>query len=222
MIKFAIIIPDRGDRPELLKHCMWQIKRQTIQPDHIELVDYKPLSDKKDITQRYRIGYENLKGKGFDVIFFIENDDYYAPDYFEIMLGEWVKAGKPELFGTWYTYYYHIKLFAYLKMTHSERSPAMSTMILPDINIKWCVDEEPYTDQHLWMVSGLKGKIFKPEKHICLGIKHGVGLTGGDCHLNRLDRYKINKGALDSNKEFLKSVVDSESFEFYTNYFNHE
>lgn len=223
MTKFAVIIPDRGDRPTLLEHCLQLIKKQTVQPDHIELVNYEPKSDKKDITQRYRSGYENLRGKGFDVIFFIENDDYYHPTYFEVMLFEWKIAGRPDLFGTSYTYYYHIKLFAYFIMRHSERSSAMSTMIKPDLEFNWCIDEEPYTDTHLWMVAKINSKvIFTPNKILCLGIKHGTGLTGGDCHVNRLERFIINKGQLDENKDFLKTNCDPQSFEFYTNYFKNE
>lgn len=223
MIKFAVIIPDRGDRPKFLAHCIELILKQTIQPDHVELVNYKPLSEKKDITQRYRIGYDNLRGKGFDVIFFIENDDFYKSNYFETMITEWVKAGKPNLFGTRYTYYYHIKLFAYFKMQHIERCSAMSTMIKPDLNFNWCVDEQPYTDTHLWSVAQIENKVtFLPDSILCLGIKHGIGITGGDCHANRLERFKINKGQVDVNKEFLRSVCDNPSFNFYNNYFTDE
>ena len=91
----------------------------------------------------------------------------------------------------------------------------MSTLLKPDLEFPWCRDIEPYTDIHLWNV--LRGTIFKPEKHICLGIKHGEGMCGGFAHVNKLNRY-IN---FDPEKKFIQTIMDKESFDFYANYFSH-
>ena len=73
-MKIACIIPDRSDRPQFLEHCIKMLKNQTVKVDHIEVVNYPAESNRPDITQRYRIGYETVsKLGGFDVIFFIEN-----------------------------------------------------------------------------------------------------------------------------------------------------
>lgn len=212
-MKIGIIIPDRKDRPLFLENCLRLIKNQTLQPTIIEVINYEPESDNVDITQRYRRGYEKLRNKGLDVIALMENDEWYSPEYLEIMVNGWIKHGKPEIFGTNYTVYYHIKLFSYFTMHHLTRSSAMSTLITPDMDIKWCVDEQPYTD--IWLWKQLQGVTFTPPKIICLGIKHGVGKCGGMAHVDKLHRYVGN----DTNKDYLRSVVDNESFNFYSNYF---
>jgi len=212
-MKIGIIIPDRNDRPLFLANCLRLIKNQTLQPEIIEVVNYEPESDNVDITQRYRRGYDKLRNKGLDVIAFMENDEWYSPKYLEIMTNGWIDNGKPEIFGTNYTIYYHIKLFSYFTMHHLTRSSAMSTLITPDLVIKWCVDEQPYTD--IWLWKQLQGVTFTPPEIICLGIKHGVGKCGGMAHVDKLHRYVGN----DENKDYLRSVVDNESFNFYSNYF---
>lgn len=212
-MKIGIIIPDRNDRPLFLENCLRLIKNQTLQPTIIEVINYEPESSNVDITQRYRRGYEKLRNKGLDIIALMENDEWYSPKYLEIMVDGWIKHGKPEIFGTNYTIYYHIKLFSYFTMHHLTRSSAMSTLITPDMDIKWCVDEQPYTD--IWLWKQLQGVTFTPSEIICLGIKHGVGKCGGMAHVDKLHRYVGN----DINKYYLRSIVDSESFNFYSNYF---
>jgi len=226
-MKIAVIIPDKNDRPRFLENCLRMIEAQTFKPHIIKLVNNKfleinsegyvvPQEDVCDITLRYRYGYESLRNQDIDVVFLMENDDWYSPTYIETMLKELEKHDRPDIFGTNYTIYYHIKLFSHLTMLHNRRSSAMSTILKPDLNFNWCSDNEPYTDLHLWNV--IKGVTFKPEKHICIGIKHGTGLCGGRLHSERLHRY-INK---DINKSFLKAALDPESFKFYSNYFEHE
>jgi len=217
--KIAVLIPDRGDRPAFLKNCIEMIERQTIKPAHVEIVNYRPKSEAIDITQRYRIGYSELSGKGFDCILFIENDDYYHSQYIEMMYNQWLRSGKPDLLGTSYTIYYHITLRKYTVMKHRSRASAMNTLIRPDLNLKWCADSEPYTDMWLWMredVNQLSRVVFTPDKVYSLGIKHGVGKCGGANHTTRLHRYDH----LDSDMSYLKSVVDPVSFAFYQKFNN--
>lgn len=210
-IKIGVIIPDRGDRPKLLKNCLRMLDAQTIQPWVTVVVNHKPYNDFCDITQRYRMGYDSLRNCGLDCIFLIENDDYYSPDYLQIMVDKWVESGKPEILGTNYTIYYHIKEKAYFTMKHERRASAMNTMLKPDIKINWPVDHEPYTDLFLWKT--LKGFTFSPPTIISIGIKHGIGLCGGRNHNDYMHRY-INK---DSDSLFLREYMDDKSFNFYTN-----
>lgn len=222
-MKVGIIVPDRGDRPQFMQHCNWLISQQTFKPICSALIDYVPESNEKDISQRYRRGYEKLRGRDLDCILLIESDDWYAPTYIETMVNAWQLAGKPDIFGTNYTVYYSLRLWAGFIMRHTERSSAMSTLIKPDMDFDWPPDHEPYTDTHLWMVSHhtntntrLTQAVFKPDPIICLGIKHGIGLTGGNGHTTHMHRY-INT---DPDKAWLKSVVDPTSFEFYSHVLN--
>lgn len=158
-----------------------------------------------------------MQNRALDVIALWENDDFYHPTYLETMVEHWLMEGKPDIFGTNYTIYYHIKLRKYYRMDHHTRASAMNTLLKPGLNINWPVDHEPFTD--LWLWRQMKGNTFTPSKHISIGIKHGVGLTGGKSHVDRFDRYDPPRGTDDADLKFLKENMDAESFEFYSNYF---
>lgn len=213
-MKVGIIIPDRNDRPDFLGNCLRMIAAQTLRPVIVELVNDKPISDNVDITWRYKLGYERFWKHDVDVIALMENDDWYAPEYLEVMVNAWNNHGRPDIFGTAYTIYYHLKLRSYFKFNHDERASAMNTLLKPHLVFPWCVDHEPFTDVYLW--DTLKGVTFKPEKHISVGMKHGVGMSGGRFHTDRLHRFK------ESDNGFLEATLDKESFEFYTNLFKND
>ena len=193
----------------LLAHCLKMMNRQTLKPAEILIVDFPATSKAVDITKRYRVGYESLYSKGFDFIAFIENDDWYAADYLEIMAANWKKYGRPDIFGLRRTIYYHIHQAAWFPMNHITRSSAMNTIIKPNLKIKWPLDHDPYTDIALW--EQLNGITHSPNKEICMGMKHGTGLCGGANHTDFMHRY-IN---LDSDQSYLLSIVDNDSFKFY-------
>lgn len=220
-MKVGVLIPTRGDRPLFLENYLRMVRTQTHQPARIHVVDYKPFSNSCDISQRYKLGYTLMTGfNDVDVVAFMEDDDYYAPDYLETMVKAWENHGKPDIFGTNYTIYYHIRLRKYYKMTHHTRASAMNTLIKPGLKINWPKDDDPFTDLWLWTRSGLEGKTFDPGRHISIGIKHGVGLTGGQSHVDRLDRYNPPRGTDDPDFKFLKETIDAESFKFYSTYFS--
>lgn len=208
-MKIGVIIPHRNNRPHFIKNCFRMIDAQTVQPDVIELVNDAPISDKKDITWRYRTGYDRLRNKGIDVVFLIEDDDWYHPRYIEVMMNLWIANGCPEILGHSYTIYYHMYLKKHFIFNHDDRSSAMNSMIKADLDFEWCDDSEPYTDLHLWKT--LNGKIVDPGHIICMGMKHGIGMSGGQNHLCKLHRYKNN---ID-----IKSIMDPDSFLFYDQYF---
>lgn len=210
-MKIAIIIPDRGDRPKFLDNCLRMIQGQTIKPNFVHVVNEPPKDNECDITLRYKIGYESVSEKNnFDLILLMENDDFYAPNYIETMINAWISHGKPEIFGTNYTIYYHLNERAFFTMNHSRRASAMNTLIKPNLNIQWPQNNDPYTDIALW--KQLNGITFRPENIISIGIKHGVGKCGGKNHKCNMHRY-INK---DKNFDFLKQNMDVQSFNFYT------
>ncbi len=217
-MRIGVLIPDRRDRPRFLENCYRMIEAQTLEPSVVVCVDYAPKDSNVDITPRVKHGYDLLTAAGVDVIAIIENDDWYSPDYLKTMVENWERWKRPDLFGTCYTIYYHIALKAYYTMEHHQRASLMNTMIKPGLTFPWCVDIEPYLDLHLWQT--IKNRIvFRPEKHIAIGIKHGVGLCGGGSHV--LDeKGRIAKRYVNPDNGLLKSTLDEESFKFYDNYFN--
>lgn len=213
LAKIGVIIPDRCDRPLFRKHCEYLLKQQTIYSSlRIIWMDQDPLDEAVDITKRYRIGYQSLsKHYGVDVIAFMENDDWYAPNYLETMVRAWIQQGRPDLFGTTYTIYYHLKLKKYFTFHNSQKSHMMNTLIKPGLTFNWPPDHDPYTDQWLWMgPSNIQKKlVIKPAEIISIGMKHGVGLCGGRNHVNQLNRFT------EEDNGFLKNTVDPKSFDFY-------
>lgn len=212
-VKIAVIIPDRGDRPEFVEHLKFMLQQQTVKPDAILLANWKAKSDECDITYRYKRAYEFAsKHESIDLIMFMENDDFYHVKYIETMVNEWLNSGRPDIIGTAYTIYYHIGLLKYFTMEHYSRASMMNTCIKPNLKINWCADNDPYTDMCLW--KQLNGHVFKPDFTISIGIKHNVGLSGGHFHGDKLHRY-VND---DSNMYFLKGLTNCEkSIEFYKN-----
>jgi hypothetical protein len=196
---------------------------QTLAPTHIEVVNFTPLDDNVDITLRYRTGYERLRNRGLDMIAFIENDDYYHPQYLEYMVNEWMLHGKPELLGPNRSIYYHLGIRKYLTMIHYSRASACNTLIKPDLeNIPWGEDNNPYTDLQLWTyLPGLK-RTFQPDAIYSIGIKHGIGKVGGPRHTDRLEKYNPQGNDMDAHKkddphfEWLQANMDAESFQFYS------
>lgn len=226
-MNIAVITPDRGDRPEFLACLRTMLENQILKPDHVELVNYPPKSTLPDITERYRIGYEKLSKMGFDVILFMENDDYYSPKYIQEMILEWQLAGFPDLFGTTFTTYYHIGLRKYFTFYHSERASMMNTLIRTNLKINWPADHEIFTDMFLWTrhdcLNGTKG-LWTPPDNLSIGIKHGVGMCGGRQHSTGLHRYTIQGGLGNERsggrddvelKWLSERVKDSSIFEFY-------
>tara|TARA_R110001599_G_C12152784_1_gene651615 strand:+ start:204 stop:791 length:588 start_codon:yes stop_codon:yes gene_type:complete len=186
------------------------IAAQTLQPDEVLVIDFPATDGKKDITKRYKEGYNKLRNKGLHAIFLMENDDWYCTTYFEQMMAAWKLSDCPDIFGTSNTIYYHIEINAWFTFYHSTRSMAMSTLIRPDLNIEWPVDEDPYTDISLWSQLQSKVVYIFPEL-ICLGIKHGTGLCGGENHSTAMERFIHD----DSNFMLLKNHMDEDSLSFY-------
>ena len=181
-MKVALVIPTRGDRPQFLKQCHHLISRQTLQPNEIIFVDYAPKSSFKDITQRYRKGVEKATKRGCECVIFWEDDDWYHPTYNEWLLDSWVKCKKPSHFGVGETYYYNITANARLYMPHPNRTSMFCTMLKLPYGGSWPADHYPYLDMHFHKSGKVKTVDFPSNKVLAIGIKHGVGMTGGGGH----------------------------------------
>lgn len=210
-MKIGVVVPDKCDRPEFLKHCLFLLGKQTVKPDVIHVIDKDFGIKGVDITARYKFGLKKVfEDDDCDVCFFIENDDWYSENYIETMLYLWDAHNRPSLFGLETSVYYHIGLKKYNKMFHAGRASAFSTMCTFEIlKCNFPNDTDVFFDIALWKTS-LSKKTVVPHKEICLGIKHGEGLCGGRAH-SSVFPYKNN----DIDMDYLKSIVDKESFEFY-------
>lgn len=203
----AIIIPTRGDRSKFLDYAMKLINRQTVKPDDVIIVDHPAKKGVKDLTERYRIGYE--LAKRYDVALPWEDDDYYRPTYIETMLKLWEDHPELELIGANTTTYYHIFKKKYHVIQTKIHSSMMCTSIRGGLDIDWPSDDTVFLDLQLW--HKMNGRLFNIGAQ-CLGIKHGVGVCGGRGHTSNLCDIP------DPDGSHLLKLTDQESFEFYRNY----
>jgi hypothetical protein len=202
--RFAVIIPDRNDRPELIQHCLNQLSRMTIKPDKIFHVNWPPISAHIDLCERVYDAVMRAKEFGIDLVFIIENDDYYPANYFE-RFGDL----NADFFGDDLTYYYHLKTRQYKSMYHPGRSSLFTTgfRISALGNFQWGGDV--FLDMRLWE-HAKKNKLKKMFVNTgAIGIKHGIGKCGGKGH-----RMKMQN--CDTHMSWLKSRVDPESYLFYS------
>lgn len=207
-MKFCVIIPSRGDRPQFTEQCFRQLYRMTLKPDKIYHINHKPINNDFDLVHRVKSGVEFAKKDGFDLCFIIEDDDHYGADYFERFASYFDNY---EFFGQNFSYYYHIgnRTWQLLDRDHKHRSSLCATgfKISAINNFEWPpLFGKPFLDVPLWKYARHKKRIFIDTGMI--GIKHGIGVTGGIGH----KREWPNK---DPNLTWLKGKVDKDSFEFY-------
>src|SRR5690606_6048878 len=145
MEQFAVIIPDRNDRPEFTKHCLMQIQRMTLQPDKIIHVNWPAITNEIDLVERVYHGVLAAKGMGIDLVFIMENDDYYPADYFE-RFGDM----KADFFGDDLTFYYNLKSRSYSSFPHKYRSSLFTTgfRISKLKDFQWTGNQ--FVDMRLW------------------------------------------------------------------------
>ena len=200
-MNFATITPDRGDRPQFLDFCKHQLSRMNTKPGHSYFISNPPTGHQVDLVPRIRLGIERAQADGFDMIFIIENDDFYPKDYFD---------GIPDanFIGSRVTTYYNLKNNTYQEFHHPERSSLFTTgfKISALANYRWPHDEFVNLDVHLWNGPGALSKVKRTTGAI--GIKHGVGKLGGRGH-------GMTMANEDKNWEWLKKNVDQEAYAFY-------
>lgn len=214
MMKIGIVIPTRGhERETFLEFAKQQIKKQTRQPDVVEIVDFVPANDVPDITQRYRIGCEKIR-RQCDVIVFWEDDDYYSPGYIERIESEF-NRDNIELVGIDSTVYYNIFTRRFVELKHPGRASMMSTAIRTSAlnKLLWPVDSYKWTDLFLWQrTPGVSKRTIRVDRPICIGIKHGIGLCGGGGHVRdwaKFDQY-------DPKYSYLEANTDIDAVRFYS------
>lgn len=207
MEKFAIIIPDRCDRPELLEHCIYQMERQTVKPDFKYIIDYRPKSSSVDLIARVRRGIELAEKDGIDIVYIIENDDYYPDDYFEKnSIQDFDFVGIP------FTHYYHIMTGGHRYIENLNSSSLFCTGLRINAlkKFQWPAFIGIKLDHILWGYAADQCRcklLLTPA--LPIGIKHGLGFCPGAGHNKNL------YSDFDKNYSWLRSHVRPESFDFY-------
>lgn len=216
-MKIGLLIPTRGDRELFLNQAKKLLAKQTRQPDAIEIIDFPGEPGVKDITKRYRIGFDLLFNKRkCDAVVLFEDDDYYAPEYVEYLISMWELYDKPELFGFNSTLYYNLLSKQYEIFYHPGRASACLTLVTPAIlKMQFPPDDYSYLDMIIWdkKKNPCYSVSIDQPRLLHAGIKHGVGLVGGSGH-NIVRNYykKVDNPSF----QYLRSVIDAEDIGFYT------
>jgi len=204
MEKFAVIIPDRNDRPELTEFCFRQLSRMTKKPDEVIHVNFKPVDEGYDLVERIHYGIMAAKGMGIDLCFIMENDDNYPADYFE-RFGDM----SADFFGDDLTFYYNLKNRTFKSFYHKGRSSLFTTGFRASKLDGFQFSGDNMIDIRLWRWAADKKLKTRWINSGCIGIKHGLGLCGGKGHKMHWPENH------DPKMNWLKSRVSDESFDFY-------
>lgn len=193
-VKIGAITPHRNLRPILLARMHEYMTRQTVKIDEHVFVDYPQVKHPFDLTDRYKLGLAGMRDK-FDVIFLIDDDDYYPRDYVGRYIEEWTRAGKPEIFGIGESYFYHPEVRAvWYRSAHPNNvACGYCTMLRGDVidKIDWSRIDPLWTDIGLWRQ--LEGKQFNPGPYV-IGIKHGRGSCAAAGHNRWFYERAVEKG----------------------------
>ncbi len=205
---FCTITPTRVDRPAFLEFCKYQLSRMTVKPDKSYFIDYPPISSSFDLVPRIRLGIEQAKNDGFDLVFIIEEDDWYGSNYFD-------NIPDVDFIGQDSSHYYNLRNNTHQEFSHPKRSSLFTTgfkISALAFGYQFPPHEYINLDVHLWSKApkgwGANRGSIAMRKTGAIGIKHGIGKCGGRGH-------KMVMNNKDLNWEWLKSNVDQEAFIFY-------
>jgi hypothetical protein len=195
-MRIGVITATSGERPHLLKQCIHYVQRQTVKSS-IHLIMNGP----ETLKTKYKNGLDQLKDK-VDIVFFMEDDDYYPRNYLEKMLEYRDWAGDPDIFGIKETFFYHPEFKAYwYKLNEKEEACAFQTCVKTSAieKIDWSLIDSVFVDAGLWRQ--LEGSTIELGQPLSIGIKHGRGKTLASGH-NKW--FFEEKSKLQSNKEYAK------------------
>lgn len=188
MKKLCILTPDCGDRPDFLRHCQYQMAKQTLKGIHHFVISWPPKNDVPDLTLKIRLMFEQLvKEQRFTHVAIIENDDYYPDNWLEI-----VNSFDFDLLGIETTYFYHLNYRKWKLWEHPGHSSLFCTAFKIEalLDYPWPSDSELYLDIHLWKTFNMRlnplsivsdCKLIVPPE-FPIGIKHNIGFCPGSHH----------------------------------------
>jgi len=229
----GVLIPTQHKRDFFLYKSLDMLKRQTLQPDEVLVMDWAHVAKIDiDLNWRYINGLIYLFNIGCDCIALWEEDDYYSDDYLKNVITLYQQSGKPNLFGIRNTIYYHLGLKRFALLRHPGHASAMG-MVLGRGIFNECVPNEWDLDFDYFLTRRVKNAVYvglndftKDEPVISIGIK-GFPTSDTMGHKKESQIYHSNaKNSLylssvfdDSNLEFLKKHTGV-FFEFYLSLIN--
>lgn len=204
-MKFAIIVPDRNDRPELTAFAFKQLSRMSASPEKVYHINYTPVGEGFDLIDRVFLGCVKAKNDGIDWVFIFENDDYYPFNYFDRFLPYMEKY---DFIGQDFTTYYNLQNLTYRTFDHPHRSSLFTTAFRISAlnNFEWPDNSKPFLDIELWKYARFKRRKFIETG--AMGMKHGLGLCGGKGH-------QFNMPGKDNDLVYLRQHTDEIGFQFY-------
>lgn len=217
-----------GDRPEAFAICESFLKRQTVRPAQMLVLDDGETPTKTTLSQDY-FYWPEYKGRGSlvkkirraladglikgDAIVFVEDDDYISDDCIE-----WHIAGLKQfsLFGEGRALYYNVHRrfwFEHTNLKHASLCATSLTKALYPWLTKQCqISDEPFLDVRLWNNAPMSAKVADPYDHPTrkrrsVGIKAMPGRTGyGGGHRGR-DRSAVS----DADLSKLRSLIGGDA-----------
>ena len=184
------LITPTGDRPEAFALCEEWIRRQTysvpyqwivVDDGHVptirtmgqEYVRREPSPwGKHTLAKNLRTAIPMIRG---DKILFIEDDEWYAPDYLQKM-SDWLDSDS--MVGAGFARYYWPRETRYREFPEHEHASLCRTGIaaarIPDL-LDCCVTDDPSIDLRLWRSPG---KIHACDLPLVVGMK---GMPGRRC-----------------------------------------
>ena len=184
------LITPTGDRPEAFALCEEWIRRQTysgpyqwivVDDGHVptirtmgqEYVRREPSPwGKHTLAKNLRTTIPMIRG---DKILFIEDDEWYAPDYLQKM-SDWLDSDS--MVGAGFARYYWPRETRYREFPEHEHASLCRTGItaerIPDL-LDCCITDDPSIDLRLWRSPG---KIHACDQPLVVGMK---GMPGRRC-----------------------------------------
>ena len=232
MTENITLITPTGDRPLAFALCQNWMRKQTLQPDQWIVVDDGKIAIEPYVSMEYmrrepqpndlnHTLIENLKVaipliKGSKIII-IEDDEYYASNYIEVMS---TKLDEHEIVGIGRSKYYHLMSGCYAQIGNMHHASfaemAFQSSFLPEF-IKF-LDGGLYLDMRIWRsINGNRTYLFfDDDRSLYVGMKgmpgrHGIG-GGHDVNhiIYRRDRL------CDKSRGILKKwIPDNDDYNIY-------
>jgi len=204
-VSVHVVTPTRGDRPRVFDamnalYIAWQ--DYPVQ-EHWR-VAYPPLGEQPDLVPRVRHGMRQALESGAELVLIMEDDDYYSPSYVRRMVEEWEGAGRPPALVSMDAWRYHLATRNWGHIREDKRRPALFVSGFSAQPPSWPQDDHVFLDDYLARsVPGLH-RFMLPDWE-AIGIKHGLGLCGGNQHwLMAQDTWP---GESDTDGGLLRSVI---------------
>ena len=226
------LITATGDRPEAFRLCEKYMSRQTfagaiqwlVVDDGLDPMPFSPIGKyiRREPSAEDRqptLALNILTVLPFvesDKILFIEDDDWYAPEYVEYMfhaLGNAVIAGEGNAI------YYNVKERKYFKHGNTGHASLCQTGLRFNEDTRKLLQEVLYTQEKfidilLWQkINGVK-HLVNHEQPLCVGIKGMPGRKGIGTGHNPNERY-----IEDPELAYLKNLI-GDDVKNYERYFN--